>query len=96
VTDDDVEPSDLVFFELPTRSDCERFCAALRPRWRDWSAVDGDVWLVAAQLHPEEGDLALLLREAQAVIADLALATITFCLDDRTYPLEARAREAAV
>jgi hypothetical protein len=95
VTDDDLAMSDLVLFELPTRSTVERFCAALRPQWRGWSTVDGDVWLVAAELRPRKGDVATLLREAQAAIADLGLPTITFCLDDRLYSLEARPREAA-
>ena len=81
--------SDLVLFELPRIGAVDVFCAALRPRWRGWVTVDGDVWLVAAELRPESGDLASLLREAQAAIADLGLDTITFCLDDRVYCLRA-------
>ena len=87
--------SDLVLFELPTRNNVELFCAALRPRWRGWSIEDGDVWLAAVELRLEEVDLAALLREAQAVIAELALPEIFFCLDGRAYCLEARARDAA-
>jgi len=95
VTDDDVAMSDCVLFVLPTRGDVDLFCSALRPRRRGWSAQDEDVWLVTAELRPEESDLAELLRIAQAVIADLALPTIVFCLDDRVYCLDARARDDA-
>ena len=95
ITDDDVAMSDLVLFELPRIAAVDLFCAALRPRWRGWVTVDGDVWLVAAELGPEEGDLASLLREAQAATDDLGLGTVTFCLDDRVYCLAARARGAA-
>jgi hypothetical protein len=86
--------SDLVLFELPTRGDVDVFCDALRPRWRGWSIEDGDVWLAAVELRPEEVDLAALLREAQAVIAELAVPEIFFSLDGRAYCLEARARDA--
>jgi hypothetical protein len=96
MTDDDVAMSELVLFVLPSRGDVDLFCAALRPRWRGWSAEDGDVWLVTAELSAVPGDLANLLREAQAVIAELGLPTILFCLDDRVYLLDARARAAAV
>jgi hypothetical protein len=95
VIDEDVAMSDLVLFELPTLEDVEVFCATLRPRWRGWSIEDGDVWLFAAELREEETDLATLLREAQALIAELALPEILICVDDRVYCLEARAREAA-
>jgi hypothetical protein len=95
VTDDELAMSDCVLFVLPTRGDVDLFCAALRPRWVGWSAQDEDVWLVTAELRPDQGDLAELLREAQAVIADLALPTIVFCLDDRVYCLDAKARDDA-
>jgi hypothetical protein len=91
VTDDDLAMSELVLFELPTRGDVELFCAALRPRWRGRSTVDGDVWLVTVELHPEGEDLANLLRKAEGVIADLGLDAIHFCVDDRAYCLEPRA-----
>lgn len=97
VIDEDLAMSDLVLFELPTYEDVEVFCATLRPQWRGWSMEDGDVWLFAAELREEEAaDLATLLREAQALIAELALPEILICVDDRVYSLEARAREAAV
>ena len=86
--------SELVLFELPTRDDVDVFCAALQPRWRGWSTVDGDVWLVAVELNPEEEDLANLLREAESAIADLGVDEIHFCVDDRVYCLEAPPRFA--
>ena len=95
MTDEDLALSDCVLFVLPTRGDVDLFCARLRPRWRGWSAQDEDVWLVTAELDPDEDDLAELLREAQDVIADLGLPTIVFCLDDRVYCLDARVRDDA-
>src|SRR3954469_21129770 len=95
VTDDDVAMSDCVLFVLPTRGDVDLFCAAIRPRWRGWSAQDQDGCLVPGGLRRDDGDLAELLREAKAVIADLALPTIVFCLDDRVYCLDPRTREDA-
>jgi len=91
VTDDDVAMSDLVLFELPTLCDVDVFCALLRPRWRGWSTIDGDVWLVAVELRPAGEDLASLLREAQSAIAELGLDSISVCLDDRVYCLKGRA-----
>lgn len=87
--------SDLVLFELPSSGDVDRFCSALRPRWRGWPIDDGDVWLAAVELRAEDVDLAALLRKAQAVIAELALPEICFCLDGRVYWLEACVLDAA-
>jgi hypothetical protein len=95
VTEDDVAMSDLVLFELPSSDDVDRFCSALRPRWRGWSIDDGDIWLAAVELCGEDEDLAALLRKAQAVIAELAVPEICFSLDGRAYWLEARVRDAA-
>jgi hypothetical protein len=96
MTDDDLALSDFVLFLFSTRSEVDRFSAALRPRWRGWSAQDGDVWMVSAELGSGEDDLAHLLRQAQSANAELARATFDFCLDDRVYCLDVHARRDAV
>jgi hypothetical protein len=83
------ELSEVVLFELPAFVNVARFCAGLRPRWRGWSRRDEDVWLVATELGAEDGELALLLRRAQALVREFGLSAIQFCVDDRVYALEA-------
>ena len=87
---DDLETqlSDVVLFELPTWEAAQAFRLRLRPRWPGWSHDDEPVWLFAAELGGETDDLALLLREAQALLADLDLLAILFVLDGRSYVLE--------
>jgi hypothetical protein len=95
VLDDDLALSDYVLFLFTTRSEVDRFSAALRPRWRGWSAQDEDVWMVSAELDQGDDDLAELLRTAQAANAELARPTFVFCLDDRVYCLDVHTREDA-
>jgi hypothetical protein len=85
----ELQLSDVVLFELPTFEAAQAFRVRLRSRWLGWSHEDDPVWLFAAELGNEADGLALLLREAQAVLADLDLAAIVFCLDGRTYVLDA-------
>ena len=80
--------SDVVLFELPTWEAAQAFRVRLRPRWPGWSHDDEPVWLFAAELDEETDSLALLLREAQALLADLDLPAIVFVLDGRSYVLE--------
>ena len=80
--------SDVVLFELPTWEAAQAFRVRLRPRWPGWSHDDEPVWLFAAELDEETDTLALLLREAQALLADLDLPAIVFVLDGRSYVLE--------
>jgi len=93
--------SDVVLFELPTFEAAQAFRVQMRPRWPGWSHNDEPVWLFAAELGGEAEDLAVLLREAQAVVSDLDLPAIVFCLDGRSYvldaaePLYVRAEKAA-
>ena len=84
----DTDFSDVVLFELPTFEAAQAFRVRLRPRWAGWSHNDEPVWLFAAELGGEADDLALLLREAQAVVSDLDLPAIVFCLDGRSYVLD--------
>jgi hypothetical protein len=85
----ELQLSDVVLFELPTFEAAQAFRVRLRPRWPGWSHDDEPVWLFAAELADEADDLALLLREAQALLSDLDLSAIVFCLDGRSYLLDA-------
>jgi len=85
----EIQISDVVLFELPTWEAAQAFRVRLRPRWAGWSHDDEPVWLFAAELGDESDSLALLLREAQALLAELDLLAIVFVLDGRSYVLEA-------
>lgn len=85
----ELQISDVVLFELPTFAAAQAFRVRLRPRWAGWSHDDEPIWLFAAELGDEADDLALLLREAQALLSDLDLPAIVFCLDGRSYLLDA-------
>jgi hypothetical protein len=87
--------SDTVRFELPTYVDVDRFCERIRARWPGSTRSEDDVWLVSARLQGNENDLALLLREVEAYVADAGLQAIRYHLDGRAYVLEARPLETA-
>jgi len=84
----EIQISDVVLFELPTWEAAQAFRVRLRPRWPGWSHDDEPVWLFAAELSDETDNLALLLREAQGLLAELDLPAIVFVLDGRSYVLE--------
>jgi hypothetical protein len=85
----DLQFSDIVLFELPTFEAAQAFRVRLRPRWPGWSHSDEHGWLFAAELGAETDDLALLLREAQQLLAELDMWLAVFVLDGRSYALEA-------
>jgi hypothetical protein len=80
---------DVVIFELLTSEDLDAFRDLFRLRRSGWSHADAGVWLFAAEVRD---DLALLLREAQDLVADLGLGAVRFYLDGRDYVLEATPR----
>jgi hypothetical protein len=90
-----VELNDLVFFELPTCADTASFYARIRPRWQGWTTGDDDVWLVAAEVAVDDTDLALLLREVEAYVAETGLHAIRYWLDGRAHIMEAPALDRA-
>jgi hypothetical protein len=85
----DLQFSDVVLFELPTFEAAQAFRVSLRPRWPGWSHDDDGLWLFAAEVGAETDGLALLLREAQELLAELDLLAIVFTLDGRSYVLAA-------
>jgi len=84
----ELQLSDVVLFELPTFEDAQAFRTRLRPQWHGWSLADDDIWLFAAELGAEPDGLALLLREAQNLIAERELPPVRFVVDNRVYVLE--------
>jgi hypothetical protein len=87
VDDLDLQFSDIVLFELPTFEAAQAFRVRLRPRWPGWSHNDEGLWLFAAELGDEADAVALLLREAQELVAELDLLAVVFVLDGRSYVL---------
>jgi hypothetical protein len=85
----DLQFSDVVLFELPTFEAAQAFRVSLRPRWPGWSHDDEGLWLFAAEVGDETDGLALLLRQAQELLAELDLLAIVFVLDGRSYVLAA-------
>jgi hypothetical protein len=85
----DLQFSDVVLFELPTFEAAQSFRVSLRPRWPGWSHDDEGLWLFAAEVGAETDGLALLLRQAQELLAELDLLAIVFVLDGRSYVLAA-------
>jgi len=91
----DLQLDDVVLFEVPTLADCDAFSARLRSRWPGWSEADEGVWLFTAELRGGDGELAELLRAVEALLVELGLTTIRFCVDGRIYLLEPTSRREA-
>jgi hypothetical protein len=89
--------SDVVRFELPAYVGVDDLGAHIRPRWGGTIKFEQDVWYVSARLRRSESDLAALLREVEAYVAEAGLQAIRYQLDGRFYIMEARtpARAAA-
>ena len=78
----------MIMFEVPAYADIKRFCARIRPRWQVWQILDDDVWLIGTRAKVDGVDLAALLREVEAVISELELQAIRYCLDGRFYVMD--------
>lgn len=85
----DLQLSEIALFELPSFEAAQAFRVRLRPRWPGWSHDDEGLWLFAVELGDEPDALALVLREAQDLIAELDLLAVLFVLDGRSYVLPA-------
>jgi hypothetical protein len=87
--------SDVVRFELPAYVGVDDLGAHIRPRWGGTIKFEQDVWYVSARLRRSESDLAALLREVEAYVAEAGLQAIRYQLDGRFYVMEARMPEPA-
>ena len=76
--------SETVVFELPGPVGAERLCERLRHRWR-CQIYDHEGSLVAVELTPREGDLAVLLRTAEEWLEDSPNSTLPFNVDGCAY-----------
>jgi hypothetical protein len=84
----DASFSDTIRFEIPQRPDAAHLCQRLRSCWLDsLECEDGPGWIVSACLRAEAGDLATLLREVEAWVAERGLHELWFQLDGRSYLL---------
>jgi hypothetical protein len=90
-----VQTSDVVRFEIPSYADIDELCARIRPRWPGSKDREDDVWLVSARFRKSKNDLAFLLREVEAYVADAELQAIRYQLDGRFYVMAARSLDRA-
>lgn len=81
---------EIILFELPNEEEAERLWLHLQPTRKAWLHQREDTHLVVVVLRAESADLALLLRELEAWLADRALAQLQFELDGRSYSLRGR------
>ncbi len=90
-----LELRDTVVFETLDRVAAEHLSNRLRSCWSGSLERYDHLWLVAAELRPVEGDLALLLRAVEAWVAERGLWELWFYLDDRSYLLGTGSVDAA-
>lgn len=87
--DFDANFDEVVLFEIPNADDADRLWLRLQEARLAWlHRRDDDTIFVAAVLRPERGDLAVLLREVEAWVAERRLAYVPFELDGRRYELQ--------
>ena len=89
------EFDEVVLFEVPA-SHADELCLRLKPTHLAWlhRTDEGDLYVVAA-LRVELDDLARLLRDVQAWMADSDVPYLLFVLDGREYELRAPAEALA-
>lgn len=88
--------SDVVRFEIPAHADVDAFCERIRARWPGTKRRGAeDLWLVSARVRRSRKDLALLLREVEAHVAETGLLAIRYHLDGRAYVMAATVAEHA-
>lgn len=80
--------SETVVFELLDPRGAERLSELLHPHRHIRICELEGAALVAAELKPEEGDLAALLRAVEAWLRDSGFIAIRFHLDGRAYLLD--------
>jgi len=81
---------EVVLVEMPGESEAERLWLRLHPGRMAWVLERNDAHFVAAVLGTEPGDVAALLRELEAWVAENGIPQVRFELDGRTYSLRGR------
>jgi hypothetical protein len=82
--------NEVVLVGLPSGELAERLLLRLLPGRMVWRRKD-ETHVVAAPLRAEPGDLASLLHELEAWLAETGLSQLQFELDGRTYSLRGTA-----
>jgi hypothetical protein len=81
---------EIVLFELPDSRAAERLLKRVAAKRLAWLQGGESAAVVGVLLNPDELDLALLLRDAEAWLERSGLAAMRFEVDGRTYLLQAR------
>ena len=85
-----IEVSEAVCFEIADLATAARLAKRLAKRWTiDLMAESEDLMLLVVELRSKGNDLAALLREVEAWVADESLCAVRFAVDGRSYVLEA-------
>jgi hypothetical protein len=81
---------EIVLFELPDSRTAERLLKQVAAKRLAWLQGGESAAVVGVLLNPDELDLALLLRDAEAWLERTGLGAMRFEVDGRTYVLQAR------
>jgi hypothetical protein len=81
---------EIILFEMADEDEAERLWLHLQPIRKAWLHQREDTHLVVVVLRAEPADLALLLRELEAWLAERDVSQLQFELDGRTYSLRGR------
>jgi hypothetical protein len=90
----DTEFDDAVLFDVPAEYH-DSLLARLAPGHPSWLQPTDDGVLVLVVLRKEAGDLARLLRNAEAWLAESGLLYLRYNLDGREYVLRAKTEAGA-
>jgi hypothetical protein len=90
----ETEFDEVVVFDLP-HVDADKLWTWLIPAHLAWVLGTDDGFFVVAALRAEVDDLARLLRDAEAWLAESDLPSLRFVLDGRDYVLRAKAEARA-
>ncbi|MFL5943344.1 MAG: hypothetical protein ACJ75L_08785 [Gaiellaceae bacterium] len=93
--DFDTPFDEIILFEMPGEEEAERLWLHLQPTRKAWLHQREDAHLVVVVLRAEAADLARLLRELEAWLADRNVPQLQFELDGRTYSLRGRPASVA-
>ena len=85
--------SEIVQFEIPDLASAVRLSRRLGTLWIISLHDRSELNLVSAVLRPDPNDLAVLLREVEAWVAEESLCAIRFSVDSREYVLAAGASD---
>jgi hypothetical protein len=83
--------SDTVLFECNDLDAAQRLAFRLRPTWPQSVEQRDGRWLVEAELRARAGDLAVLLRDVEAWVAECVGRELWYFVDGRVYLLRTRA-----